>query len=171
MVFRKIRKHIVENTIIAEAGAVVRAIPLAIGTLNPDYFTNTNNVMAESTVGKITIQIDANVTPQAGITVDALDWYIWFNVNNGQPVQSPVGIGTTHTKNQVFHQDGALFTTPAGALYAADAHTATWRIEIGVPRSWSRLQDGDQIQLVYIWQNAPAVHQFKYRAIYTEVYA
>lgn len=159
-------KHIVESLILSEAGNVTRAIDLAVGTLNPDPYTNANNVRNGSIIRQLIVEIDAAVAAGTINEQSALDWYVWFNIAGSQTVVSPTLLNASTTKNQVFKQDGSLIEhTQSGGVWLHK-----WRLVIDIPRSYQQINDLDKIQFVYRWFGADSVHDLKYRFIYKEIF-
>lgn len=162
-------KHVVDNFIAAAAGNTIIPRDLAQGTLNPDPYTNTNNVKAGSKVSFIDLYLgvapDGNIS--AGVPMQ-IDWYVWFNINAQQLVVDPKAIGTSHTKSQVFHQDSCLLAANGGL----SPGRGEWHVQIAIPKSWQVLQDGDVISLIVMGTvlGTAVPIDIKYRAIYKEWY-
>lgn len=166
------QKHVVDVINTGEVGAATRTVQLALGTLNPDPYTNVTNVKAGSKVTVITVQLDTNVeAPAAGHFPDYFDWFLWFNINGAQTTPRPDLVGQSHLKNQIFHQDGAIeFVSGITAANTLVAKGLTWRAHIVIPRQWQIVNDGDTIELVYRWADGTNTHDTKVKAIYKEIY-
>lgn len=143
---------------------------LAVGTENPDPYTNVTNVRNGSIIRQIILQIDFANTSTAD-NVDAIDWYVWFNINGAQTKPSNTNPNASHLKNQIFHQDGALLPvknwTNVGFQYAP---VAKWRVVINIPRTYQQINLGDTIELVMTSQINAANMSYKITAIYKEIY-
>lgn len=138
---------------------------LAKGVLNPDPYTNHNNVRNGSLIKAITIQLDwaVDVSPHE----EVLEWYVWFNVGGAQTQPDPQAVGNSILKNQVFHQDGgfaALFSS-IGAV-----RPRSWRVTVMVPRSLQQINESDQIELVMKTGDNSASCAYRVCAIYKEYF-
>lgn len=161
-------KHVVDSNIFGEASGAVKTIPIAIGTLNPDPYTNTTNVRAGSIIGSINCQIEMSSNILTANTV-AIDWLIGFDINNQGALPSPAvgGVGASHVKNQVFHQDGGFQET--GTLDIPKP--LVWNFVLKIPRAWRQINEADQINFMYKYSAGGAGScDTKYRFIYTEYF-
>lgn len=166
-------KHIIQNTNSAVAGATTQTQVLAVGTENPDPYTNPTNVRNGSIIRSIELQIDMMMNAGTASTfTDFVDWYLWYNINGAQSAPSPYNVNASHLKNQVFHMDGCMFETlSTGIAYSSGyTQTRTWRVRIHIPRGYQTIQLGDQIELKYYRSGSPANFDIKVTAIYKEIY-
>lgn len=168
----RIRKHVVEVQNVAVtatyAAPVIQGVISAV--LNPDYFTNTFQVMAESQVFAVDIQLDMNVNTQAALTLVEMDWALFFNIDGAQTPPTLNNVGNSHLKNQILHQDHAMFLVPPAAQFGSH-YAAVFRTHVRLPKAWSRFQDGDKLQLIFASSAAGAICNVTGRVIYKEYYA
>lgn len=163
-------KHVIDSDALGEAGGAVKTIDLAIGTENPDPYTNANNVRNGSIVRQIVAQIDWVNSNSSQVSM--FDWYCWFNIAGAQGVVTPLGgVNSSNTKNQVFHQDGALqVNMQATGVGIAAANVAKWRLVINIPRGFQTINRNDKIQFVYYCSDTSANNNTKWRFIYKEIF-
>lgn len=160
------QKHIVESDALGEAGNVSRDIDIVIGAINPDPFTNLNQVKAGSYVQALSVEMDYNCdTPPAAANPAVLEWFIWYNINGAQTPPTPLLVGQSHLKNQVFMQGGGLFTN-------ADARrAASFRFMLRIPKAYQMINDGDKITLRYKYiQGTPDNFDTRWKFIYKEYF-
>lgn len=163
------RKHVIDLLLIGNDISGVVSYQLALGTLNPDYFTNRDNVRAECRIASMTYQFDVEIQTQAAVATQTIDWYIGFNINNLQAMPAPGAIGLSHIKNQIFHEEGALLSSPTTALSSTQFAHATWRGVLHIPRQWQQVNDGDTIKLFVKSNSATTTFNGKLKVIYTEL--
>lgn len=162
-------KHVVEGFPIGDTGAAVKTIDIAVGTENPDPYTNPTNVRNGSLITAITCQIDFDATL---VSTVGFDWYVWFNIAGAQAVVNPAGgVNISKTKNQIFHQDGGIQDTIADTAAAiTNVGIMKWRLTINIPKSYQQINFGDKIQFVYYSTVGGGANNLKYRFIYKEIY-
>lgn len=142
---------------------------LAVGTENPDPYTNATNVRNGSIIRAITIQFDVSSKMQSD--VDAIDWYVGFNIAGQQTMPDPTAVNASKIKNQIFHQDGALFE--AAQITAAgfgNCPRAVFRVTIAVPRAYQQINLGDQIELHMKSQYNAGTITYRLLAVYKEIF-
>lgn len=166
-------KHVVDIVNAGQAGGATLTARLALGTLNPDPYTNVDNVKAGSIIRALEIQLDV-VAENAHFSgnIDYMDWYVWFNINGVQVAARPDIVGGSHLKNQVFHQEGGLFreAQQVTAVGIVSMVPMTWRLSLVLPRQWRQVNDGDTIELVYRYSDATVNHDLKLKCIYKEYF-
>lgn len=164
-------KHVVDQVVTnANISAVFQVIPIAVGTINPNSYTTSTQCRNGSLVKKITLQIDAVDFTATG-QGNQLDWYIWFNIGGVQARVNPNLINGSVTKNQIFHQDGAMIAMNALTAVGVEVPWIhKWRVEINVPRSLQQINENDAIELVFSSSINAANMNLKVRAIYKEIF-
>lgn len=162
-------KHVVDVVNNGQAGGATLFAQLALGTLNPDPYTNVTNVKAGSKIFALELQIDMC---QEITGIDYVDWYIWFNINGVQAQPRPDIAGSSHLKNQIMHQEGALFQNGQNltSVGVVKLDPKVWRLNIRIPRGWQQINDGDSIEFVYRFSNAGINHDTKIKCIYKEIF-
>lgn len=166
------QKHIIDSGATNVTSTTQTSVLLAKGVINPDPFTNNYECRAGSIIGALTIQLD--VTPLYSVfgTNDMyFDWGLFFNINDQQTAPSMdnvMGSSGADMLNQVFHQDGCLIATPNSAGTAAH-NVSQWRLQVKIPRSWSKLNRGDTIRLYFKFSQAQTC-SVKIRCIYKEYF-
>lgn len=161
-------KHVVQSNLLGTGNANNQTITIAVGTLNPDPYTNTTNIKNANKIYAVAIQLDWNNAAGGAIGDYILDWYIGFNINGGQSMPVPGSIGASHISNQVFIQDGAIKTQ--GATTASNI-PSVWRTILKLPKSWQTFNEGDELQFKYtISGPAGGLHDLKWAFIYKEFY-
>lgn len=160
------QKHVIESNALLEASNVSRDIDIAIGAINPDPFTNLNQVRAGSYVQAVSIQLDFAIDDAVAVGNPVLlEWFIWYNINGAQTPPTPLLIGQSHLKNQVFIADGALVS-------AQDARRgAVFRLILRIPKTYQMINDGDKITLRYKYISGTAVNcDTRWKFIYKEYF-
>lgn len=154
-------KHIVESNALGEAGAVQRTITIVQGAINPDPFTNINQVKAGSIVQAIQCQIDflPSAVPAAD---DIINFFIWFNINGAQTQPTMLLLSQNHLKNQIFFCEG-------GIISPAQGHRLVYRFLLRIPPQYQQINDGDTIEFVYKRGLSPALDT-AWRFIYKEYF-
>lgn len=169
-------KHIVDTTVTDEAGAVIRQLPIAIGTVNPDPYNALNyQVKAGSIIATINMEVEIwinNKTTASTIISDRLDWFIWFNVAGAQSPPDPRTAGTADTKNQILHIQQAVLGCSTVAVTSALNVTqrVTYAFPIHLPKWARQLMKDDRIELVYVFSDSAATHNLKMKNVYLEFY-
>lgn len=162
-------KHVIDQVVMGANMSTVQNFPIAQGTVNPNSYTTAYQVRNGSIIRTITLELDY----QDGVVnaSNTFDWYIWFNIGGAQARPNPNSVNISVIKNQIFHQDGALykigFSTGVG-LYPVD--TKKWRLVIQVPRSFQQVNENDTIEFVYINSNNNATADLKAKVIYKEIF-
>lgn len=166
-------KHVVDNIFVSQNSSYAGGAPLvtqiAIGTVNPNSYTTQQQVRNGSLIKKLTLQVDLidhNVN-----TVDIYDWFVWFNIGGNQPRPTANLVNTSPIKNQVFHQDGAMFL--AEQITAAGVYmprTASWRVEINLPRSLCQINENDVLEFVLQGGPNTTTTHMKVKVIYKEIF-
>lgn len=164
-------KHVVDRVGLGVNLFTTTAIDLAIGTLNPDPIAagGENKVRAGSILTSIILQLDYD---EFSNSVQALmDWYVWYNIAGVQGLADPSAVNPSLTKNQIFHQDGAMsFLDQRTSIGVIDHHMNSWRVQINIPKQYRQINDGDKIQLVIKSNINAATQSYKIKAIYKEYY-
>lgn len=161
-------KH-VNDDFISIANNVLQTVDLAVGTLNPDPYTNQNNVKNGSIVTGLELLIDvAWETLNAGSTPDTLDWYVWFNVNGAQTNPTPGATNASHLKNQIFHEEQDMHYVPISGNTVLMPNKL-WRAHISIPRGYQQINEGDKIQLCFK-KTLSYTCDIKIKCIYKEIF-
>lgn len=165
------KKHIVDNLInIPAANTSVQILTLAVGTFNPNYVTNSNNVKAGSKIAKMLLQIDAVAYPPNDANSALIfDWFVCFNIAGAQTFAAPNSAASDTKTNQIFHQEQGILSLPTALGGVPPPYVM--RLSIDIPKSWQILNDLDTIEL-HIAKNVlvSAAFFFKVKAIYKEIY-
>lgn len=163
-------KHIIQNYQNALNLSTQTIIVLAVGTENPDPYTNATNVRNGSLVRQLILQFEWLAAENGG-QPDAIDWYVWFNINGAQTRPSNTFPNGSHLKNQIFHQDGTMSRsssiTNVGYTWVP---VNKWRLVIDIPRSYQQINLGDQIEFVMTTQTNIAGSDYKLTCIYKEIF-
>lgn len=163
-------KHVISNAILGAASAANQTVVIAQGVLNPDPYTNNNNIKAANKIFATHIMIDWSPASGGAIGDYTFSWYIAFNINGAQPMPTVDNTGASHINSQIFMEEFALQITGTAAS-AASPPSHAWRTVLRLPKSWSTFNDGDQLELHYTTAGpASALHDIKYKFIYKEVY-
>lgn len=169
-------KHILDDTVINEAGAAVRTINLVQGVTAADpYAAAQSQVNAGSAVIRqillmLEVSVDQALAESSGFQ-DRFDWYIWFNVAGAQAAPDPRTAGQYDLKNQIFHMGHALL---AGASVATTnmgntaMGRASWEVKINIPTWAQKINKDDTIELKYVHSDAAANKWLKMKAIFME---
>lgn len=162
-------KHIIQNYNTAQNLSTQTVVTLAVGTENPDPYTNVTNVRNGSIIRQIIIQFEWFKNNLS--TNDAIDWYVWFNINGAQTRPTNTNPNASHLKNQIFHQDGGIFMiTQGSAIGVTQVTPRAWRIVINLPRGYQQVNLGDAIEFVMTTQINDATSAYKLTAIYKEIF-
>lgn len=166
-------KHVIDNIFVGTntsyAGGAPNVTQIAIGTVNPNSYTTQQQVRNGSIIKKITVQID--LFSNSHDTVDIYDWFIWFNIGGTQARPTANLVNPSVIKNQVFHQDGALFTANQDtAIGVWLPRIASWRVEINIPRSLQQINENDVIELVQQGGANASTTNMKVKVIYKEIF-
>lgn len=167
-------KHVVDDLLnIPAATASVQIVTLAVGTVNPNYVVNNNNVRNGSLVTKMTLLLD--ISPSGGLTTDAsfnmyYDWYICFNIAGAQVLPAPNSVGGSVLAPQIFKQEQGIFAF-ANAVQTSYPAPHVLRIDLSIPRSYQRINDTDTIE--FRIQKSVMTSQalnIKLKCIYKEIF-
>lgn len=169
-------KHILDDTVVDEAGAVVRSIGLVFGVTAADPYgaaqsqVNAGSAVVTSIQMMLSWFIDNKVNAST-LTYDRLDWYIWYNIAGAQARPDPRTAGQFDLKNQIMHMGSAIL----GANTAANANGNAQQVGrvdydfyFKVPKWAQKINKDDVIELVYVFSDAAAVHTTKLKAIFME---
>lgn len=162
-------KHIVQNYYTGVNLSTQTVTILAVGTENPDPYTNVTNVRNGSIIRQIILQFDwISNTPTSP---DSIDWYVWFNINGAQTRPTNTNPNLSHLKNQIFHQDGTITRGVQSTAVATVYPTSkSWRVVINLPRGYQQVNLGDQIEFVMTSSVNGTVSDYKLTAIYKEIF-
>lgn len=161
-------KHINNNSITLTNNNTVQTMVLAKGVLNPDPYTNQNNVKAGSIIGDIHLFLDigeeassVNGNPQG-------DMYMWFNVAGAQTQPTPGNEGASDLKNQIFWMEQFQLEHVA----SLEPWIHKFRTIIRVPKWARQLNKDDQIEFVFKMTGMVASQSvdFKEKSIYKEYF-
>lgn len=169
-------KHILDDFVNNEAGGVTRNIGLVVGINNANpYDVAQARVNAGSAVVRrihLMLHVRRNYTAVAGgAAVSQFDWYVWFNIAGAQTRPTPNAAGSNDLKNQIFHQDCALFgqNEAVSTDLSKDSESgAIWNVVINVPTWAQKINMDDAIELVYLASDAAANFIVKMKAIFLE---
>lgn len=170
-------KHILDDTVTDEAGAVVRSIHLCQGVTGADpYAAAQSAVNAGSAIVKrihLMLEVAVNNSIVNNAYFDRFDWYIWFNIAGAQSAPDPRTAGQYDLKNQIFHQGHALLgvavTAASNNGSFVQAGRATWDMIINIPTWAQKINKDDLIDLVYVHSDSAANKWLKLKAIYFEI--
>lgn len=164
-------KHIVQVYQTAQnISAAGNGVTLAVGTLNPDPYTNVTNVRNGSIIRQIHLQIDV-LWQDSAAHHDSYEWYVWFNINGAQTQPDPQSTNASHLKNQIIHQDGRITSNVVfSSVGIFEPRVSRWRLVINIPRWAQQLNDGDKIELVHRNAVNAAIVDYRIVAIYKEIY-
>lgn len=164
-------KHVVQVYATAQnLSAAGNGVTLAVGTENPDPYTNVTNVRNGSIIRQIILQIDWLKFENSQYH-ESYEWYVWFNINGAQTQPDPQSTNASHLKNQIFHQDGTICAVvQATAVGLLTPREHKWRVVINIPRAYQQLNVGDKIELVHRTVNATADSDYRIVAIYKEIF-
>lgn len=166
------QKHVIDSGATTVASTSQTSLLVAKGIINPDPFTNNYECRAGSIVGAMTVQIDLAIASNvinAGTML--FDWMLFYNINDSQTAPSCEAVMSSAGADlisQIIHQDGTLITNP-NSLSTADANVRSWRLNIAIPRTWSKLNRGDTIRL-YFKNSIANSMTIKIRVIYKEYF-
>lgn len=165
-------KHVVDQVVTnANISAAFQVFPICVGTINPNSYATATQCRNGSLVKKLTLQIDVVDLNGSGGAPNEIDWYIWFNIGGVQARVNPNLINGSVTKNQIFHQDGAMICMniiTAVGIEVPWVHK--WRVEIMIPRSLQQINENDAIEAVFSSSVNAATTSIKFRAIYKEIF-
>lgn len=166
------QKHIIDSGLTSVASTTQTSLLVAKGTINPDPFTDATQCRAGSIIGALNCQLDV-VLDRAAFGANPLmfDWMMFFNINDAQTpptADNVMGSAGADLLTQVFHQDGCLLQMPSAAA-TCDMKVHSWRIQIAIPKSWSKIMRGDTIRL-YFKISATTTTWVKIRVIYKEYF-
>lgn len=167
------QKHIIDSGATSVTSSTQTLLEIAKGVMNPDPFTNPTNVRAGSIIGQLTVQLDVVLDRTIFGNYDALyfDWYVGYNINGSQTMPTAdnvMGSAGADLLNQVFHQDGCIFSF-ADTTTTAEQTVKSWRLNIDIPKAWKKVNRGDTINL-YFKFNAAIKSWVKIRVIYKEYF-
>lgn len=164
-------KHIVETVDTgANRSVTPLVVQLAVGTVNPNSYTTQAQCRNGSLIKKLNIQLDVIDSGEPG-SAGTIDWYVWFNIGGVQSRVFPNLTNASVTKNQIFHQEGALVQN--ANMTAVGAYVPwknSWRIELNVPKSLQQVNENDVIELVLGTNINSATTSTKVRVIYKEIF-
>lgn len=164
-------KHIVETVdTSANRSVTPLVVQIAVGTVNPNSYTTQAQCRNGSLIKKLNIQLDVIDSALSGAP-GTIDWYLWFNIGGVQTRVFPNVLNASVTKNQVFHQDGALANqVQLSATGAYVPWVTKWRLEINIPRSLQQVNENDVIEFVLGTNIGAATTTTKFRCIYKEIF-
>lgn len=165
-------KHVVQQTNQGQALGNL-TVPLAIGVLNPDPYTNVTNIKATNIIKKLTLMLDFGISNGEfnANSLIVLNMYLGFNINGAQPMPLASAVGQSHISNQVFWQEQVMLYSGVTGVTNNQSNTKIIRVEIPIPPSWSKLGDGDQLEFhISAVGAAGQTYDFVLTAIYKEVY-
>lgn len=165
-------KHVVDSGTVSVASAAQTIFNIATGVLNPDYISNPTNVRAASIIRKVHLQIDLVRYPlavDAGGNANYFDMYVGFNINNNQVMPIAGSTGNSKINNQIFWEEGCLITYPKTEADLTEVWHKVWRVDISIPQAWSKIMDGDTLNL-YFKSSIADGYFLKIKAIYKEIY-
>lgn len=167
------QKHVVDSGSTSVTSTAKTSFEIAKGVINPDYSANPSNVRVGSIIKGIVLQFDAVMDVGASNANNIyLDWYVGFNIDGQQTAQlpNPGSVGSSDIMQQIFHEDGAILKVPSTASVNSQwQNPVSWRLYIKVPKSWEKLNRGDQIQLYFKFDTAQKCW-IKVKAIYYEIF-
>lgn len=161
-------KHITNDSITLTNNNAQQFITIAKGVLNPDPYTNANNVRAGSIIGDVHFLADIVIEGGSPTNNPQLDIYAWFNVNQAQTQPVAGAENASHLKNQIFWMEQIQLDHVTG--------TAPWvnkiRIQLKIPKWARQINDGDAIEIVYKWtgMGASVAVDHKFKSIYKEYF-
>lgn len=169
-------KHILDDTVVDEAGNAVRTIHLAQGVINADpYNAAQSQVNGGSAVVKhMNLMFECYINNKVNVSTllyDRFDFYIWFNVAGAQSAPDPRTAGQNDLKNQIFHMDQSILGASTVAVTNAIGNISgrsTWNIKIKIPTWAQKINKDDCIDFVYVFSDAAAVHVLKLKCIFME---
>lgn len=169
-------KHVLDDTVIGEAGNAIRNIHLVQGVTAADPYNaaqsqvNAGSAIVTSILLLLEVTQDCSSTVSSGL-IDRFDWYVWFNIAGAQSAPDPRIVGQNDLKNQVFHQGHAVIggaVTAQITLQNARMGGASWEVKINIPKWAQKINKDDLIDLVYIHSDAAANKFLKLKAIFME---
>lgn len=161
-------KHVIDQQVVQANMFTTQNFPIAQGTINPNSYTTAYQVRNGSIISQIIVELDF-LDQTAG--VNFFDWYVWFNIGGTQARPNPNSVNVSVIKNQIFHQDGALWANiSATAVGYLPIWTGKWRIVIDVPKAWRQVNENDTIEFVYITSTNTASSSLKAKIIYKEIF-
>lgn len=168
------QKHIVEAGTVTNASTSQTSFLLAHGVINPDPFSNEADCRAGSILGAMNIQLDVVPnTDQLGSQAIRFDWGIFYNIDDSQTPPSmddPMGSAGKDLIQQLIHQDGCLLPqAPTAGTNTGEYSPKSWRVNLVIPRAWSKINRGDTIRLYYKFNNAHTT-LLRIRVIYKEYF-
>lgn len=165
------QKHVIDSGSTSVTSTAKSTLEIVKGVLNPDYTANPSNVKVGSLVTGMVLQIDVvSDVPITNANPVYFDWYIGYNIDQGQTLPNPGAVGSSDLMGQVFHEDGSLIPVPsATTTSSAQNHPAVWRTYVKIPKSYRKIMRGDVIQFVFKFDTAVKMW-LKVKAIYYEVY-
>lgn len=168
-------KHVIDQQSVAtNLNAASLVIPIAVGTVNPNSYTTPTQVRHGSKVTRLTLQLDFSdllTSGSVGGAQNFMDWYVWFNVGGTQARPNPNSVNISTLKNQIFHQDGTIFTLfQSTAVGYAVPWKNSWRVDISIPRSYQQVNENDVIELVINSSVNAASSCVKVKVIYKEIF-
>lgn len=163
-------KHIIDSFQTGQnVFATPLVIPLAIGTVNPNSYSNPTQCRNGSIITKLTVQLD--FMDSQFNSLDAYDWYIWFNIGGTQARPQANLVNSSTLKNQVFHQDGFIVFNPQATAVGS---TALWknsyRLDLNIPRGLQQLNENDTIEIVILGGPNAGSLMVKAKVIYKEIF-
>lgn len=170
-------KHILDDTVTDEAGAVVRAIHIVQGVTAADpYNAVQSQVNAGSAIVKrvhlmLEFAINESIAGTAGV-MDRLDWYIWFNIAGAQAAPDPRTSGQFDTKNQIFHMGSALLGQRTAGSVGNDGSYkgfVVYDLIVNIPTWAQKINKDDTIDLIYVHSDSAANKWLKMKAIFMEI--
>lgn len=163
-------KHVIDRLDTGQnTFATPKVYPFAVGTVNPNSYSNDTQCRNGSIITKVTLQLE--IADQAFNSLDGFDWYVWFNIGGTQARPQANLVNSSTLKNQVFHQDGCFILNPqATAVGSTALWKNAWRIEINIPRAFQQLNENDAMELVILGGSNQTTSSFKVKIIYKEIF-
>lgn len=169
MVFLPI-KHVIDRTYgPINVSATPQVIAFAVGTVNPNSYSNDTQVRNGCLISKVTIELDLIDTQTNSL--DFYDWYVWFNIGGVQSRPQANLVNSSTLKNQVFHQDGCLVynaQSTASGFYIPWKNS--WRIELSIPRGFQQINENDALEIVIFGGPNATSLIVKAKVIYKEIF-
>lgn len=149
--------------------ATPKVIAFAVGTVNPNSYSNDTQCRNGSIITNAILQID--IIDQQLNSLDFIDWYVWFNIGGTQTRPQANLVNSSTLKNQVFHQDGGLFVSlQATAVGSTVPWKGSWRLPLKIPKALQQLNENDTLELVIQGGPNSSSVTTKVKIIYKEIF-
>lgn len=167
------QKHIVDSGITSNSSTSQTSLLLAKGVINPDPYTTNTDCRAGSIIGDMALMLDivqdnsVNGTPLGPMYID---WGVFYNINDQQTpptLDNPMGSAGADLLNQLFHVDQCFIYFPVSAGDVTAPQPRSWRVQIGIPKSFRKIMRGDTIRFYYK-SSSSGKFWIKVRVIYKE---